>query len=220
MAKILIVDDDEALSSMLASLLSAQKHVIEQVYDGETALERVFSYKYDLLIVDWRLPKTSGIEVCKHVKSKHPTLPVLMLTSNMRIEDKEQGLSAGADDYVTKPIETKEFTARVRALLRRTQAEQESKMLYKDIELDPASGRCKRKDRQISLAKKEAELLEALMLQPDSHLTTEALIIKLWGDDGSRAGLANCLKRLRIKLTEAGETDLIETLPGIGYRLK
>lgn len=104
------------------------------------------------------------------------------------------------------------------------QAEQESKTQYKDIVLDPVSGRCIRGDRQLALAKKEAELLEALMsqagMQVESHLSTDALMSKLWGKDGTRAGLANCLKRLRNKLMEAGEPDLIETFPGIGYRLK
>lgn len=220
MAKILIVEDDQAMAEMLAALLAAQKHVIEVVGDGRACLERIFAYRYDLVLVDWRLPEISGIEVCKEIKSKFPTLPILMLTSNARIEDKELGLAAGADDYLTKPIDVREFAARVRAILRRSAADQENNLTYKDVVLDPVSGRCVRKNRQVALSRKEAELLEALMEQGQDHLTTETLISKLWGVDGSRAGLANCLKRLRIKLAELGEPDLIETLPESGYRLK
>ncbi|HEY9759557.1 MAG TPA: response regulator transcription factor [Oculatellaceae cyanobacterium] len=220
MAKILIVEDDEAMASMLLELLETQHHSVEHVNNGANAAERIDTYKYDLLICDWQLPALSGIDVVKRMKKVASNCPVLMLTSRESDSDKETGLDAGADDYLAKPINSQIFLARVRALLRRSSATHQGKLTYKDIVLDPDSGRCQRGARIFSLPPKETELLGLLMKQSTDYLSTESLVRRLWGEKGSRASLANCLKRLRSKLNENNEADIIETMPGSGYKLK
>ena len=220
MAKILIVEDDLLFSSTLKDFLASQNHVVEAVHDGTLGLQYLQTYKYDLVILDWNLPGQSGPEILSHFKSQKDRSPVLILTARAQLEDKLRSFEVGADDYMTKPVTLQELAARVRALLRRSSTSPEKTLQYKDIAFQPASGRAMRGQRVIELTRKEAELLTALMQQPGEYLTSEALLERLWDGAGSRAGLANCLKRLRQQLNQDGEPDLIETVQGCGYRLK
>jgi DNA-binding response OmpR family regulator len=220
MAKILIVEDDEGMSDILRQCLSRLNHTVEQVYDGNTASDYLRTYKYDLMVVDWNLPGLSGPELCKLCKRDHANTSVIMLTAKSAIRDKLDGYNAGADEYMTKPFEVEEFTARVRALLRRSGAVGMRKLSYKELTLEPESGKATRGERQFSLPPKELELLEVLIQSPGKYFSTEGLVERLWGPEGSRASLANCLKRLRASLNQSGEEDLIETVSGLGYRLK
>ena len=223
MAEILIVDDDLLLAQMLRDVLARHNHVVEQAHDGTSAMELLEFSQYDLLVLDWQLPKMSGVDICAQLKKKASSeraVPlVLMMTAKGRLDDKVQGLNAGADDYMTKPVDFDEFTARITALLRRAGAESTIVLKYKDVVLEPESGTVKRGERKVKLGPKELELLELLMRQPGEYLSTEAILSRLWNAQGSRAGLANCLKRLRRQLQQGGEPDLIETSPGQGYRL-
>lgn len=220
MAKILIVDDDRALADMLKDFLTLQNHAVEAAYDGNTALEFLRCYKYDLIVLDWSMPGQNGIDVLKQFKVKATGAPVLFLTARTQLQDKVEGLEAGADDYLTKPINLQEFAARVRALLRRATVRPQKSLRHGDIILEPSSGQATRGQRKMALARKECDLLALLMQQPGQYLSTEALLDRLWEGRGSRASLANCLKRLRQQLNKDGEPDVIETSPGFGYRLK
>jgi DNA-binding response OmpR family regulator len=220
MAKILLVEDDEALRSMLADWLSMQLHVVEQVGDGIAAMEFLRSYKYDVIILDWQLPGLSGIDVCKQFRSMSGLTPVIMFTSQSDVSDKEEGLDAGADDYCTKPIDFVELAARMRALLRRTAIGPLQQVVGAGLILEPAMGRVVVGTQSVSLPPMEMELLELLVKNRGAYLTTDAIVARLWGDSGSRASLANCLKRLRQKLAVAGQSNLIETSSGLGYRIR
>jgi DNA-binding response OmpR family regulator len=223
MAKILIVDDDVLLAQMLSDVLVRHNHMVEQAHDGNSAMELLEFSQYDLLVLDWQLPQMSGVDLCSQLKKKasnQRAAPlVLMTTARSRLNDKVQGLNAGADDYMTKPLDLDEFSARITALLRRAGAEAMTVIRYKDVVLEPESGTVKRGERKVKLGPKELGLLELLMRQPGEYLSTEAILSRLWNANGSRAGLANCLKRLRSQLQQGGEPDLIETSPGQGYRL-
>jgi len=220
MAKILIIEDDEFMADMLGDCLSSMHHIVEKARDGALGLERLRCFNYELVVLDWQLPHLSGIEICKRLKVELPHIPVMMLTSMDRLQDKETGFDAGADDYVAKPINIKDFSARVRALLRRSIITREPELRLRDLRLDIQSAQLAKGEKSVNLPPKEAELLQLLMKQPGEYFTTEALIENLWGADGTRASLANCLKRLRGKLSQLGESELIETSPRLGYRLR
>ena len=220
MAKILLADDDTMLSDILRQWLHRQNHVVEQVYDGKSALDYIRHYKYDLLVLDWNMPGMSGPEVCSISKRENADILVIMLTSKSATKDKVEGFDAGADEYLTKPVDADMFCARVTALLRRSGVADSKKLIHKDLTLTPEAGTATRGSRQFALPPKELELLEILMQSPNRFFTTDILLERLWGANASRASLANCLKRLRALLNQSGEDDLIETVSGQGYRLK
>ena len=220
MAKILVVEDDAVLSDILKEWLALQNHAVEHTADGQAAWELTRLYKYDLIILDVQLPGLNGVDLCKKIKENPPCPLVLMLTSKNKLQDKVQGLNAGADDYLCKPVAMSEFAARIKALVRRASTSDKKNLTYNDLTLDLDAGTARRGAKVIALAPKEFELLEILMRRPQEFLTTEALLTRLWGADGSRASLANCLKRLRAQLHVEGQPDLIQTVPGSGYCLK
>ncbi len=220
MAKILIVEDDDHLSDILRQWLLSLNHVVEQIFDGATASDYLRAYQYDLVILDWNLPGVSGPELCRQIKRQASETAVIMLTAKTSTQDKVQGFDAGADEYMTKPVQFEEFSARIRAHVRRSGTASTKRMSHRDLTLEPEAGKATRGARQFSLPPKELELLELLMQNPNQFFTTEALIDRFWGPQGSRASLANCMKRLRAQLTQPGEEDLIETVQGLGYRLK
>src|SRR5581483_738278 len=122
MSKILIVDDEHDLAEGLRRALARDQHVVEVAHDGQAAMDMLVVSKYDLVVLDWMMPRQSGIDVCNWFRSRGDKTPVLMLTARGELDDKEKGLDSGADDYLTKPFHLREFQARVRALLRRGSA--------------------------------------------------------------------------------------------------
>jgi DNA-binding response OmpR family regulator len=220
MAKILIVEDDALVSDILRTTLSGKRHVVEQIADGAAAIECISHYKYDLIVLDWQLPSFSGPQIAKHAKERSPNTMILMLTSKSQVQDKVDGFTAGADDYMTKPVDIAEFGSRVLALLRRAGLSESRQLTYKNLVLDLDSGVLRNDTKQVTLPPKEFELLELLMKHTDTHLSTESLLERLWQGTSSRAALANCLKRLRNLLGTLGYSDCIETAPSLGYRLK
>ena len=139
MAKILLVEDDSALAEVTKFGLESQGHMVQVAVDGRVALDNLAINKYDVIILDWMMPGMTGIEVLSAYRKKGGKVPVLMLTAKTLLEDKEKGLDAGADDYLTKPFEHRELQARIRALLRRPNSLNGSILEVADIALDPAS---------------------------------------------------------------------------------
>ena len=138
MAKILFVEDDHGLAEMVTAWLSSQHHSIEHLADGQKGLDYLQYGKYDLAIIDWNVPGTSGLEICKQHRAKGGSTPIIMLTARGAENDKEIGLDSGADDYLTKPFSVKELSARLRALLRRPNNVVSNTLQIKDLVLDPA----------------------------------------------------------------------------------
>src|SRR5262249_34515364 len=162
MAKILIVEDDKQLSSLLVDWLTGEGDVPDPVYKGTDGLERLQFYKYDVVVVDWELPGLGVAEVCKQFRNSGGQTPVIMLTGKKEIEEKETGLDAGADDYLTKPFHMKELSARLRALLRRSPAVSKTVLTAGHLTLNPTSRQVLINDEEISLQPKEFALLEFL----------------------------------------------------------
>lgn len=221
MTKILVVEDDQDLAQMVRSYLLFERYEVENVYDGREGLSRVKTYEYDIIILDLGLPDCSGIEVLKSLREKGSRTPVLILTGKHSVEEKEQGLDAGADDYVTKPFHMKELGARLRALLRRPPPITGSNTLKAaNITLDVSKFRVMKDNEVITLVPKEFQLLEFFMRHPNQVFSSEALLNRVWpnNSDSAPQALRTAMKRLRKKIDPDGE--LIKTVHGVGYILE
>jgi two-component system, OmpR family, manganese sensing response regulator len=231
---ILLVDDEVELTEPLYRALKREGYAVEVAYDGETALQMIQQHQstgmpYDLLILDWMLPKQSGIELCQNLRSQGDATPVLFLTAKDTLDARVQGLDAGADDYLVKPFELRELLARVRALLRRgdlfgTKAIEEDAALSPRIsadglELDIENQVAYRNGRMIALSEKECRLLAFLMQHPQL-LTHEEIYQQVWPTEEKPASnvLAAHIRLLRRKIEASQDAPLIHTIYGKGYR--
>jgi len=221
MAKIIVVEDDSALSEMIARWLDNDHHITEIVSDGAEALSRLKLYTYDLVVLDWNLPGMQGLDVLKQFRATKKTTPVLMLTGKSDIEDRVEGLNCGADDYLTKPFHARELLARIGALLRRPSAYASDILTFGDIELDSGNRKVTRNSVELSLLPKEYALLDFLMRHPARLFSADALLDAVWANesDSTKEALTTCIKRLRKKLDRSGETSVIRNVHGVGYGL-
>ncbi|MEB3357930.1 MAG: response regulator [Synechococcales bacterium] len=221
--RILLVDDDEALMDGLAAELIRQQYAVDIATDGEMAWEFLQLFSYDLLVLDVELPKRNGIELCRMLRMEGHDMPILVLTARDNVSDRVKGLDAGADDYVIKPVNFQELTARIRALLRRDSHALPPILQWEQLCLDPNTREVTYGDRPLHLTPKEYALLE-LFLRHSSHVfTLDAIIDGLWAfdDPPSKDAVRTHMKGLRQKFKQAGAPkDLIETVYGVGYRLK
>ncbi|MGH9551349.1 MAG: response regulator transcription factor, partial [Terriglobales bacterium] len=176
MAKIIVVDDDAALTNIIVDWLQNENYTVESVAKGTEALEFLDTYPYDLVILDWGLPDLSGIEVCKKYRAKGGRAPVLMLTGKDHITEKEEGLDAGADDYLTKPFEVRELSARIRALLRRPPSWHDNVVKIGPLELDPSTRTVNRNGAELQIFPRDFALLEFLMRHAGKVFTSDALM--------------------------------------------
>jgi OmpR-family two-component system manganese-sensing response regulator len=222
MAKILILEDNEEQSSFIVELLKSERYLVDLVPDGESADLQLKCMEYDLLILDWQTPTLSGIEVCRRYRSRGGKSPVIMLTAKMSEVDKETGLDAGADDYLTKPYSLKELLARIRAHLRRTSNYQGQSLSSRGITLDAKSFVVTKDGAEVTLLPKEFALLEFFMRNPDQIFSSEALMNRVWDSDSesSTNALRTTMRRLRQKLGEDSEDSVIENVHGVGYRFR
>lgn len=221
MAKILIVEDEPSMADPIKLYLAHEHHLVEVVEDGLEALERLKFYKYDVIILDWMLPGISGVEVCKQFRAAGGTTPILMVTAKHQTQEKVQALDAGADDYLTKPYDVQEVAARVRALLRRPQVVAGNILKARNVVLEPSTFRVTRDEQEVQLLPKEFALLEFFMRHPNQVFSAEALLDRVWSSDSeaSPETIRTYIKRLRQKIDVAGQTSLINTVHGVGYKL-
>lgn len=222
MAKILIVEDDLDVAGMIEDwLVHQEKHVVEKVATGSDAADRLKFYHYDLIVLDWELPDLSGIEILKRYRSADGMVPILMLTGKSAIDEKELGLDSGADDYLTKPFEGKELSARIRALLRRSSGRATNTLKAQDVLLDPVSRAVTKAGQPIELLPKEFALLEFFLRHPDEVFSLEALLDRVWKSesDSSPDTVRTTIQRLRKKIDREGEPSLIGTIHRVGYHL-
>jgi diguanylate cyclase (GGDEF)-like protein len=220
--KILLVEDDQLTGELITKTLSAKRYTVDLVTDGETALELVKSWNYDLILLDVKLPKLDGIQVCQTIRSWGNKTPILMLTVEGTDSDIIRGLDAGADDYLVKPCNLEQLLARIRSLLRRSTNTSASVLVWGGLTLDPVSGQVTYQQQSIVLRPKEYMLLELFLRHPQRIFSRNAIIDHLWTVDRfpSEGAVTNLIKDLRHRLMSAGlPRDAIETLYGLGYRL-
>lgn len=223
MAKILFVEDDQGLAEMVVEWLSSQHHSIEHLIDGQKGLDYLQYGKFDLAIIDWNVPGTNGLEICKQHRQKGGATPIIMLTARGAENDKETGLDSGADDYLTKPFSVKELSARIRALLRRPNTVVGNTLQIRDLMLDPIKHTLYRNGQTIHLLPREFTLLEFFMRHPEEVFSSDALLDRVWHSDSEATpdAVRTCMKRLRKKIDgDAAEEDsYIKTVAKLGYRM-
>lgn len=221
--RILIVDDDPAVRGALQRALKLEGYEVTAADDGPLALEELAIRPPDAVVLDIGLPTIDGLDVCRRLRAAGDDTPVLMLTARDAIDDRVQGLDAGADDYLVKPFALAELLARLRALLRRRQDDDPSEVLtFADLHLDPITREARRGDRLFGLTRIEFDLLELFLRHPRQVMTRELILDRVWGytfDSGTNS-LAVYVGYLRRKTEEGGESRLIHTARGVGYVLR
>lgn len=221
-AKILIAEDDLSLGMSLKLTLENEKHVVELVEDGSEALDRLKLYSYELVILDIDLPSISGIEVARQYRDKRGSIPILMLTGKTTISDKASGFDAGADDYLTKPFDTRELLMRIQALLRRPRQFSGDCIEVGNLKLDTKTRSAQKGGERVNLTAKEFELLEFLMKRPDQFFSVDDLLNEIWTSESESSELAarQLVRRLRKKIEKDGEEPYIITSKGLGYKFR
>lgn len=220
MKRILVVEDEAYLASRLAQVLEEEGYAAETAAAGREALKAALSEEFDLLIVDWMLPELDGVELVRRLRAAEVATPVLLLTARDQIEDRVEGLDAGADDYLPKPFAFAELLARVRALTRRQRSQPSEPLLrVGDVVLDSARHAVWRGKERIELTAKEFALLATLMRRPGQVFTRPVLLETVWDADAKvYANVVDLyVSHLRNKLDREGEPSHIRTVRGVGY---
>jgi DNA-binding response OmpR family regulator len=221
--RILLVEDNLRLAEALAEALTDQLYVVDVVRDGESAWGQVQAIAYDAILLDVMLPKLDGISLCQRLRDRGYQLPILMLTARDTSSDKVSGLDAGADDYVVKPFDLPELLARIRALLRRGSPQSTPVLTWGSLRFDPSTYEVVYENRTLNLTPKEYSLLELLLRNGRRVLSRSMIVDSLWSSENppEEETVKAHIKSLRQKLrTVAAPEDLIETVHGLGYRLK
>jgi DNA-binding response OmpR family regulator len=216
--RVLVVEDERVLADTIATGLRREAMAVDVAYDGAAALERTSVNDYDVVVLDRDLPRVHGDEVCRRLVAEGATSRVLMLTAAGELDDKVEGLSIGADDYLAKPFAFAELIARIRALGRRSAPPLPPVLERADVRLDPARRTVTRGGRPVELTPKEFAVLEVLMRGQGTVVSAEHLLEKAWDEniDPFTNVVRVTMMTLRKKL---GEPQVIETVPGAGYRL-
>lgn len=218
--KVLLVEDEKVLSNVLKQVLETLKYDVTCAYDGVEAIYKVKENRYDLIIMDVMMPRVNGIEATKKIRSTGNNTPILMLTAKGEIDDKVEGLNAGADDYLPKPFDIKELIARIKALLRRgNKLIDETK--FSDISLNPNVYLVKKGNKQVYLTKKEFMLLEYFIRHQDRFVATEIILEDLWSDESNvdNTIVWVFISNLRKKLESIKSKVIIEAARGKGYKI-
>jgi two-component system response regulator MprA len=217
-AAVLLVDDDPPIRRMLERSLRAEGYDVSAVADGGLALAQVERSLPDVIVLDIAMPGLDGLAVTRRLRAKGLAVPILLLTARDALAERVAGLDAGADDYLVKPFELDELTARIRALLRRNHAQDGEQLAFADVVLDPQSAIARRGGNELGLTRREAQLLELLMRNPRAVVTRELALDEVWGGAGEAqiSVVDRYVAYLRRKL---GAPPLIHTVRGVGFRL-
>jgi DNA-binding response OmpR family regulator len=218
--RILVAEDDPGLRSVLERSLKENGYAVDVAADGQEALGYLRTYHYAVMVVDWRMPKLSGIELVRQARLRRVATPVLMLTARDTTADRVTGLDSGADDYLVKPFQLAELLARIRALLRRPGEPQPPRLTCADVWLDPASRQAGIASRTLALTSTEFSILELLLRQAPGVARRRAIALSVWDEEEAAVGSNTIdvhMARLRTKL--AGSRARVETVRSVGYRI-
>jgi two-component system copper resistance phosphate regulon response regulator CusR len=219
--RILVVEDEPAAAAVLAKGLREHAYAVDIAGDGEAARDQISGTDYDLVILDVLLPRINGLELCREIREFGATVPILMLTARGGLDQRVEGLDAGADDYLSKPYHFPELLARVRALLRRGPALAPVILSVADLQLDSRAHAASRAGRPLVLTSKEFALLEFLMRHPDQVVSRDDITQHVWDDSYDAASnlVDVYIQRLRRKIDDGHDLKLIRTQRGAGYVL-
>lgn len=219
--RMLIAEDDIALASFVKKGLEAEHYAVDVSSDGEQSRSLAEEYDYDLVVLDLNMPRLDGVSILRYLRTRKPSVPILVLTGRNRVEDRVQCLDLGADDYLIKPFSFAELSARIRALLRRSHLPAESVLAVDDLRLDRVERRVERSGRRIELTSKEFALLEYLMRNAGRRITRAMIIEHVWNlsFDTCTNVVDVYINYLRRKVDDGHNKRLIHTIRGVGYEL-
>ena len=221
-SRVLLVEDEARLAALIANQLADLNFSVRVEHNGAAGLEAALSEPFDVIILDVVLPAVDGFSICRELRRRKVTSPIMMLSARGVTEDRVRGLDSGADDYLTKPFDFAELSARVRALLRRQPSAAALMLTVGDLQLDPVARSVHRGSRKVELTQKEFALLEYFMRNPDEVLTRAMIGEQVWDFTWDR--MTNVIdvyvNHLRKKLEEAGESRIIHAVRGAGYVLR
>jgi DNA-binding response OmpR family regulator len=222
MAKLLLVEDDPHLALVAKHWFTAAGYIFEHAPTGEDALQLLSNFKYDAIILDWGLPGITGREVCKRFRDLGGTSPVIFTTARSDIASKEEAFDLGGDDYLVKPYDVRELSARIRSILRRPAELLPAELRLGDVQLDTELHTLIANERRQSLRPKECALLAYLMRHPNRPCSAQTLLDAVWPSDhdASADTVRTWMRYLRTKLEAVGKADLIKTIPGSGYLIE
>ena len=222
--KLLLAEDEMRMASALTELLKIENYDVDHVSDGSSALAALESDIYDAAIIDVMMPLINGFDVVYTARNQGIKTPVLMLTAKSTVDDKVTGLDSGADDYLTKPFQTKELLARIRALCRRNIRSQDGRLSFGDLILDPAAASlsCTTTGQNVRLGEKEFRIMEYMIANQGQILSREQLAVKIWGfeSDAEYNNVEVYMSFTRKKLLFIGSRTEIKAIRGIGYELR
>ena len=220
--RLLLAEDEKSLARAVSAILEKNNFSVDVVHDGADALDWLRAGNYDGAVLDIMMPKMDGITVLKTIRAEGNMLPVLLLTAKSEIDDKVEGLDSGANDYLTKPFAAKELLARIRAMTRATTAQPSSTLQFGNLTLDRATFELKSPSGSFRLANKEFQMLETLMANPKTLISTERFMEKIWGYDAEAEinVVWVYISNLRKKLAAMGADVEIKVARGVGYFLQ
>lgn len=223
MAKILLVEDDTELAERLEDWFSLENHTIEVVHNGEDAQQMLGSFEFDVVVLDWGLPGAlTGVDVCRNYRKGGGQAPIIFLTGKGDIPSREEGLDSGGDDYLVKPFDIRELSARVRSLLRRPKGILPTELVVQEVALRLEDRTVSFQGQSVHLMPKQCALLEYLMRHPNRPFGAKALLDAVWPSDSeaSEDTVRTCMKTLRRQLGSLGKEELIKTVLGSGYLIE
>jgi Response regulators consisting of a CheY-like receiver domain and a winged-helix DNA-binding domain len=219
--RILLVEDEAPIAAMIRRGLEGAHYSVDWAADGSVGLERALANTYSLILLDLMLPGVDGWTICQRLRARRDTTPILMLTARDALSDRVKGLEMGADDYLPKPFEFPELLARVRALLRRDKIHKARVIRVADLEIDTDTQEVRRAGKRVTLTPREYALLEALAANEGRILTRDAVQERVWMDEEGHSNAVNVyIGLLRKKIDEGHDVKLIQTVHGVGYRLR
>ena len=220
--RLLFAEDDRDISKAVKTLLERSGYSVDVVFNGQDAIDYIESGEYDGVILDWMMPKRSGIEVLTQMRARGFSTPVLMLTARDAVDDRVEGLDSGADDYLPKPFAASELLARIRAMLRRKEDYKHDVIRFADIELDKSAMSVTCNKKSVRLNNKAFQLMEMLVEHPGAVLSIDQIMERIWGwDSDSEVNVVWVnISFLRKKLTELGAHAKIKAVRGVGYSLE
>lgn len=219
MAKLLVVEDDAQLANQVVDWLAEQGYQVEKASNGEDALQLLSNFKYDVLLLDWNLPGMSGLELLKRHRQAGGMSLALFITGKGDIDSKEKGLEIGADDYLVKPFDMRELSARLKSIMRRPQFILPDELRVGDVMLNPSLHKLKIGEQEIRLMPKESALLEYLMRHPNRVYSSKDLLDAVWPSEkeATTDTVRSWMRNLRKKLGTAQREDFVKTIPSSGY---
>jgi two-component system response regulator MprA len=218
----MVVDDEPGVRAALERALRLERYDVQLAGDGREALDLLAEQSPDAIVLDVAMPEVDGLEVCRRLRAAGDRTPVLMLTARDAVDDRVEGLDAGADDYLVKPFALRELQARLRALLRRTDGHADGVLRFADLELDPTAREVRRGGRAVELSRTEFNLLELFLERPRQVLGRSEIFERVWGYDfgATSNALGVYMGYLRRKTEAGGEPRLLHTVRGVGYILR